>query len=362
MKNKYLDDLREFLKIKYVSNLEIESIIDEYSILYDEAIESGLTDEEIISKLGSPIDIYESLKEDLNKEIKFESKATGLMVFVSIILFFVVGQAFKLWNYSWLFFFLIPLTAVLSGKKSRSKLPAVLVFVVTPLFYVLGRAYNLWHPAWLLFLLIPLAGVLNIKNEKEKLVGMMPFITVIVYFIISYVYNDFYLYGWPIFLLIPLVGCIYIENKIGQIIMASTLLLSTVIYYLLAFLFGLWSWPLLIFIVPIAYAIYAKYINIDFPLFNNMYLATGLFSILITYLVVSLLTTGWAWSWMILLLVPMLTVYGKHKFTNIIEYMPFISLILFYSFGYFIEGGWVYSWLFFLLIPMVSIVFPKKEK
>ncbi len=361
MKQKYINDLKEYLESKFVIKEDIDKITEEYIELYDEAHDAGLEHDEIVKKLGSPKFIYYSLKDDLNKEYK-GSKITGLMVFISLILFFVVGQAFNLWAYSWMFFFLIPITAMLAGNKNRKKLPGIVVFISVSIYMILGMGFGLWHPSWLVFLLIPLAGIIVSNDDKSRVVGMIPFITVIIYIILGYMDSVFYLYAWPIFLLIPLFGVIFIEDKLDRIILISTLLLSIAGYYIIGFTLNEWVWSLLLYLVPISYAIYKKHIKIEIELFNNVILGISIVVILALYLIISLLTGGWAYTWVLLMLIPMIGIYSETKFKYIVSYMPFISVILFYVFGYFIKGGFAYSWLFFLLIPMSGILFPKKKK
>lgn len=362
MKGNYLEDLKKYLERKNIDRLQINEIVIEYSILYDESKDEGFADEEIIKKLGTPKEIYYSLKEDLFKDASYvrRGKVTGLMVFISLILFFVVGNAFDLWHYSWLFFFLIPLSTLLTGKRRRINLPGTMVFLSLIAFFLLGMIGDLWHPGWLVFLLIPMAGILSSGAKGYKLVSLMPFLVTISYFVASSINSDFYLYGWPVFLLIPLIGSLYIEERLKRNLMFFSLVLSIVLYYTFSIIFSDWSWPLLFYLIPLSYGIYSKYIKVEIGIANNIFLSSLALIVLVGYLVVSLLTGGWAWSWMILLLIPMIAIYGENKFTNIVEYTPFISVILFFSVGYFIDGGWVYSWLFFLMIPMAGILFDTK--
>ena len=133
-------------------------------------------------------------------------------------------------------------------------------------------------------------------------------------------------------------------------------------YYILSISTGNWALPMLIFILPFAYSIYAEQIQMKSKILKNKYFGIIAILILVTYFVVSLFTKGWAWSWMILLLVPIIAIYFDTKFEKIVDYTPFIATILFYSTGYFVEGAWTYSWLFFVIIPIAGILFPKEEK
>ncbi|NLN50832.1 MAG: DUF1700 domain-containing protein [Acholeplasmataceae bacterium] len=362
MKNKYLKELTAYFERKLVSKTEIKEIVNDYSYLYDEALESGLAEAQIVEKLGTPQEIYYSLQDDLNKMKKTDNKIVALMTFFAMILFFIFGMALNLWTYSWLFFLLIPITALLTEKVSLHRLPGLAVFISSAIFYVVGMEFDLWHPMWLVFLSIPILGVIVSDLGNKIFVGLTPFVSTIIYFLVSYFWPDFYIYGWPVFLLIPLIGSLYIDDKIRKTILFLSILVAIVLYYILSISTGNWALPMLIFILPFAYSIYAEQIQMKSKILKNKYFGIIAILILVTYFVVSLFTKGWAWSWMILLLVPIIAIYFDTKFEKIVDYTPFIATILFYSTGYFVEGAWTYSWLFFVIIPIAGILFPKEEK
>lgn len=316
MKNKYIQEIKDYLQSKGVLKEEIDQIISDYESIYDEALESGLTDEEIIEKLGDPKSIYSVLKEDLTRKITVPSKITGVMVFLAVIAFVLIGQ----------------LT-------------------------------NVWHPTWLVFMAIPLSGILtSVSSIKHKIIGSLPFISLIIYFTVSHFYTPFYLYGWPVFLLTLIGGMLDIKSDIRKIIMLVLFVLTIALYYVLSIITQNWYLPLLLFIVPVIYGLFINVIKIQVKLLSSKILLSIGIAIVLTYFIVSILTKAWAWSWVILLVVPMLSVYEQEKFSNPGAYIPFISVILFFLIGYFIEGGWTYSWMFLLANPIVTIIYPKKRK
>lgn len=362
-KELYLNKLKEILQENLVSYDDIDQIIEDYNDLYTQGLEQGLTDEEIVKKLGDARFVYKSLKDDLSYNYK-TSKATGVMVFVSLILFFLSGQLLTGWQYSWMFLLLIPITGILTSVKGREILPALAVFISIIVFYTLGMKFGLWHPGWLVFLSIPTLGIFASKNNKKLLLSLTPFITVLIYFIVSYFYNEFYLYGWPIFLLIPLVDSFNIEKTFDRYAMLLSLVLSIIAYYILSILFTNWYYPLFVFVIPIGFAIMTERlritVNIGLDKKRNIFVVISTLFVVTAYLLVSFLTKGWSWSWIILLLIPMLGVYAGNGFNNIVAYSPFVALILFFIVGRFIDGGFQYSWLFFFIIPISGILFEDK--
>ncbi len=170
MKEKYLDQLNEALKYAF-SNEEARTITNDYKELFEDYLASGLTEEEIIKKLGEPKEIVKSLIEE------------GKRVFPSF----------------------TKVTVTLPKRGSR-KIINVMPFLSLLIYLVLGYVFKLWHPGWLVFLLIPISGVLFSPYRKKKLVGITPFLAVIVFTLVGmYVPNGFR-YSWIAFIFIPLIG------------------------------------------------------------------------------------------------------------------------------------------------------------
>jgi len=362
MKNKYLNELKEYLIDKDVKNEEINDILNDYESLIIEGLNEGLSIEVIIKRLGKPKEIYISLKDDLVYEKHYSNKITSLSVFIVLILFILSGMLFNLWTYNWLLFLLIPITSIITTNKWPYMVTSLSPFIATIIFFIFGMLYNIWHPLWLIFLLIPISAILTSKDSKNKLLGLSPFIATIVYISLGYINSNYYLYFWPIFLLIPIIGTSVIENKKVRIITLSLLLLSTLGYLFISFKTNNFAYPLFVFTIPIAYSIYTKeievHINLNF--FKNKVLSFLLLLNVIIYLLFSLLVKdSWGYSWTILMFIPMLFIYSEQKFNHLVAYTPFLSLILFYLVGYFVNNGFKYSWLFFFLIPITAILFEK---
>lgn len=364
-KNEYLRELKVIFKKNNVDSKETEQIIADYEELFNEGLDQGLTEEEVVLKLGKPKDVYKSLKQDLKYKMKYEGKAVGLMVFFALILFFVLGQGFGLWDYSWLSFILIPITAIIVSVKGKNKFTGLSVFLSIIIFYVFGMEFGLWHPLWLVFLTIPITGIVVNVEKKHVLVALMPFLSIIIYILVSYIYPFFYKLGWPLFFLTPIVASFTKPHTKVKIWTGIILILSVALYTALSLKYDNWRLTLLVYLIPFFYALFTKQILINFPikyLLKRPYLLALLIIIIVSYFALSIIFSGWTWTWTILLFIPMLFIYAEEKFKNIISYMPFISVILFYLLGYFIDDGFSWSWLFFFLIPITAIITDGSDK
>ena len=85
-----------------------------------------------------------------------------------------------------------------------------------------------------------------------------------------------------------------------------------------------------------------------------------LLSLMAFFLCGFLLDDGWSWSWSLLLVTPIMSSIidlfrkpAKHAFKTI---MTLLVVAAFFLCGFLIEGGWAWSWVLFLLIPIWSIV------
>lgn len=172
MKEKYLDELNELLKIPF-NNDEANSIRKDYEELFSDYLSSGLTEEEVISKLGSPKEIVRSLIEEEKK-----------------------------------IFPRIRKTSVILPKRGFRKIVAVMPILSLLIFLVLGYTMQAWHPGWLIFLLVPLSSVIFAPYKRDKIVSVTPVLAVIIFILVGTFVDGGYRYSWIAFLLIPLVGAL----------------------------------------------------------------------------------------------------------------------------------------------------------
>lgn len=170
MKEKYLKELNESLSVAF-SYEEANAITKDYEELFDDFLSAGLTEQEVINKIGEPREIVQSLIEE-NKRM-----------------FPVIGKS-----------------NVVLPKKLGRKLIKIIPFISLIIFLILGYTLQAWHPGWLVFFLIPISAVLFAPYKKRKLIGVTPFLAVTIFILIGTYVKNGYQYSWIAFLFIPLIG------------------------------------------------------------------------------------------------------------------------------------------------------------
>lgn len=247
-KKLYLEELKDYFLNKNVIDSDVENIVDDYTELYDSALEHGLTDEEIYKKLGTPDKIYQSLKDTLSyRYVQKSNRMVALSPFVSIILFFILAYPLDLMEFSWMSFLLIPITAITFNVKGRSKFIAYTPFLSIILFIFIGFYFGAWHPGWLVFLLIPVTAILLQSKGRDKYIGLTPFIATAVYFLVSHLVSvEFYAYGYAVYAIIPLTALILTKpNDKKNILLIITIvvgvILQQVLYHVLGYKNVAWT-------------------------------------------------------------------------------------------------------------------------
>lgn len=356
-KTKFLSSLKEELNNHNVLNDDIKIIVDDYNELYDDWLERGLTDEEVYEQLGDVKFIYQQLKKELKHQIKNSDKIISLTPFIAVIIFFILGFGFDLWQYGWLAFLIIPITAILINVKGVDKFIALTPFISVLTFYILGMAFSLWHPGWMIFLIIPISAIILKSKGQETIKGLGVFIIIITYLLLNFYSFNTWMYNYLIFLLIPIVAYLFKIDKKLNIIGVLLILASATSYIILLENNVLIKHALLVFLVPIVFG----FINGDLKMIfkfddkDNKIAVYGIVTTIIIYLIVSLLFDYWHITWLILLFIPMIGIYSTQRFKMIVPYMPFIATIIFILIGFLLKG-WQYAWLAYLLIPMVAII------
>lgn len=362
-KKLYLEELKDYFLNKNVIDSDVENIVDDYTELYDSALEHGLADEEIYKKLGSPDKIYQSLKDTLSyRYVQKSNRMVALSPFISIILFFILAYPLDLMEFSWMSFLLIPITAITFNVKGRSKFIAYTPFLSIILFLFIGFYFGAWHPGWLVFLLIPVTAILLQSKGRDKYIGLTPFIATAVYFLVSHLVSvEFYAYGYAVYAIIPLTALILTKpNDKKNILLIITIvvgvILQQVLYHVLGYKNIAWT-PYLgvLGIAMLLNGITFEFGSSEWKTKVRPSLISGLV-IVIIYLIVSFVFDDvWHWSWIILLTFPMASIFIHERFKQPVAYMPFLSVIIFMILGTFF-GLWAYAWLVFLSIPMVAII------
>lgn len=191
MKQKYLNALKEILKTNQASKKDIDEIISDYGQLYDDAIASGKSDDDVWMMLGHPEDVIEDLRDTLQrkKEKNIKTKIIAVMPFISILTFFILGFYADLWHPGWMVFLAIPMTAILLQTRLKEGLVALMPFLSVIIFLILGWGFGLWHPGWLIFLSIPMTAIVLYTNGKELAVAISPFVAIIVFLFLGFYYG-----------------------------------------------------------------------------------------------------------------------------------------------------------------------------
>lgn len=89
------------------------------------------------------------------------------IILLSIGLFIAAGLLFDLWAVSWLFLLIIPMAMIVRYNDDPMKLTPLSPFVAVTIFMLLGFLYDLWHISWVAFLLIPIVAILEGHDEDD---------------------------------------------------------------------------------------------------------------------------------------------------------------------------------------------------
>jgi hypothetical protein len=366
MKTEYIKQLRERLLDYNISDELLEFILDEYEHKIESYKEKHLSDAEIQKIIGDFRYEVNCLVEKYNlklieEESKQKNKIIALTPFVSIIVFFILGFGFELWNPGWLVFLLIPIVAIMTNvfhKEPMNAMIAISPFLVVIAYLSIGFALDVWHPTWLVFLLIPIMGIFSgFKTMRfiSFLTAISPFISLVAYILLGYFFN-LWNSAWIVFYLVPIFGVLH-EKKLYKLIIFEASLLISAFFALYVIEFtGYWGlsfvavlFPLIVFIIFGEDSVLKldKTTSFSFLIFVTLF---------IVYLLSGLIYQAWGYMWMIFLIIPMYEIIRQSP--NNLKYVsitPFIAVIIFFSLGYFF-GLWHVSWLAFLLIPITAIL------
>ena len=317
MKQDYIDRLKSELN-QYTTNFaDVKDIVRDYEEMYDDALQTGKTPEEVEAMLGDPIDIVDELKESLS--LKQERRSKG------------------------------------------NKIVAVSPFIATICFFITGFYFDGWVFGWLFFLMIPMLGILFNTPRKEKFVALSPFISVIFLITIGFTTGRWEL-AWLPFLSIPVLGYFSDNKKWVSFTFLGLVLLGIAVYVYVGETYGFQlAW--LCFIPAIIFSIIRGQIVVSFGDLKGQERKKVLSLIGVILLTIGLFVgfglafDDWGWSWMFVLGIPMTAIILFAK-GNTVALMPFISVVIFYSLGFFFDMFHI-SWIAFLLIPITAILVSK---
>ncbi len=371
MKNQYLNELRSILNQFEMSQTEREDILNDYSTMYQDGLDKGMSDKEVVELLGTPEKVGNALSDEYPREANHQSmrgnKIVALMPFLATIAFFILGFYFDLWHPGWMVFLAIPVTAILIGffnHKNEHTLTALSPFIAVVFYLFMGFAFNIWHPTWLVFLIIPVIAILNSfraydgigrpRKTLDGLIALSPFIAVSTFLLVGF-YANVWNPTWLIFLLTPMLALLYVKPRWKLVLMEGSFLLAIGIYLYVGYTMNDWWLGALGFLIPLIVGVLTHEVSFSFGGGSMLDKLTFLGCIII-YALGGVFFDAWGYLWMIFLLIPVIAILShgpkKHRFVAI---TPFIAVVTFFSLGY-IWGLWEVSWLAFLLIPIAGIL------
>lgn len=314
-KETYISELNELLVEYQVSQEDITDVLVDYEQMYDDALDRGLTDNEVYQLLGNPEIVINELRDTLTLKRQ---------------------------------------------KQYKTKFIALTPFIAVITFMVVGLTTGIYHPTWLIFLIIPMSAIILNTKDKEKIVALSPFVALIFFITVSF-FTETWQPTWLIFLIIPLLGMLYSKNNLKKIISIGSLLIAIAFYLYMGYIQDSFDYGALGFILPIAVAI--LYGDISISVFKKdpyerqqvLILLSVIILSIVIFLGVGFVFQGWAYAWMVFLFIPMASIYLFDRSRKVTPFMPFIAVIIFFSVGYFFSL-FELSWIAFLLIPIVAVI------
>ncbi len=314
-KEKYLEKLEYYLKENYFDQEEMDDILEEYTMMIDEAMDNGILEDELEEHLGNPREIVKQMRKTVVFKRVRKNKFVALSPFIAMIVFFGLGFSYGLWHLAWLAFLLIPISAIISSKR---RTPVKIIIEIAPLislgiFLTIGLIFKEWHPTWVVFFLIPAFSILE-NRDKYKVLSFIVFLTLPILYVLSFYFFPFTL-NWLIlvFMVVPAVYSGAISFRIN--------------------------------------GVRSKDLELQFSII--------VFSLVITYVVLGYIFEIWHPLWLIFLLIPVASIIlSAKKINQKIPYValtPFVAITLFFIFGHYFDG-YQWSWMFFFLIPMTAII------
>ncbi len=363
MKDSYLAELKLLLDNYVMEESEKEEIIADYLEMYEGYQSKGMTDDEIIHKLGVPKRIIRDLTEGfkrVEKPLRGGEKIIALTPFIALIVFFILGFGFNLWHPGWLVFTIIPITAIIveMGKTRDEQLTTALSpFFATLLFLYLGFYHNLWHPGWLVFIIIPMLGIWNSRRTLtflDLLISLAPFFAIIAYVFLGL--KGYWQEGWVVFVAIPMLGVLKEKNKLRLMLWEILLIFGVLGYLYVGYTYpAMWKYGLFAFVPVALYGIIVGETDVNFMKMPRNYQKLVVATLTVFFLL-GFIFNLWGVAWLVFLAIPLYAITTESpKKHRAVASIPFISLIIFFILGFFF-GLWGYSWLAFLLIPIVAIV------
>ncbi len=363
-KNEYLTQIRHLFADYRISRDELEDILNDYGQMWDDAAAQGLSEDEIIAKLGQPEKVVLELGEtrERRKDGRGNGKIIALMPFLCVAVFMGLGLSpLHLWHPGWMVFLLIPVTGILVGMRKKHNphvLTALSPFFAVVAFLVLGFGWSLWHPGWMVFLMVPVIAILVSARQRtflQTLTALSPFIAVIAFIFLGT--KGWWNPGWLVFLIIPMLGVLNHKDSWIKIGFEICFAVAIGIYLFAGYRYGLWNIGAFAFALPILFGLLVGEIRIQIGGRRSLPVLITVIMAIAVYLGVGLLWgETFAWLWVIFLAVPVVAIVTNAKKKDIfVAVSPFLATTIFFLLGYF-ANAWAWSWLVFLFIPVIAIL------
>lgn len=195
----------------------------------------------------------------MSKKNELAGLITGLVAVLAAACFFILGFMTGGWQYSWLVFLAIPVTAITMDIVTKNKdfsgsiIGLIAVFAAAA-FFVLGFVFGKWHPGWLVFLAVPISGMIidgvRKKDVSGSIIGLIAVIAAVIFFTLGFMF-DMWSVCWLVFLAIPLVAIIsdIARKKDPYGIVGVVALLAVAAFMLMGTYLGNWYIGWLVFLL-----------------------------------------------------------------------------------------------------------------
>lgn len=151
----------------------------------------------------------------MSKKNEMAGLITGLVAVIAAACFFILGFTMGVWEYAWMVFLAVPLTAivlevVIKNKDMSGSFIALIAIIATVVFFILGFMLDKWHPGWLVFLAIPLAAIIfDIARKKDisAVVGIVALAATAAFILMGTFFHNWHI-AWLVYLVVPITAIV----------------------------------------------------------------------------------------------------------------------------------------------------------
>jgi asparagine N-glycosylation enzyme membrane subunit Stt3 len=186
----------------------------------------------------------------MSKKNELAGLITGLVAVLAAACFFIIGFMTGGWQYAWLVFLTVPVTAIVADIITKNKdfsgsIIGLIAVLAAAAFFVLGFVYGKWHPGWLVFLVVPIAAIvidaIRKKDVSGSIIGLITVSAAVIFFILGFMF-EIWSVSWLVFLAIPLAAIIIemSKKKNPYGIVGIVALLAVAAFMLMGIYLGIW--------------------------------------------------------------------------------------------------------------------------